>query len=122
MFCFFFGMASYLLCAGSSAYARHAFPVGGFSNGSYHSKKIVTVQQGRSISKNSSFYGLFSLSGQRFHKIQFACGMECQNILAKIFNPIWRINMVFVIILLLFVFIQKLLVFPVNHPPRSLSV
>lgn len=118
----FLGLASYLACANGAAYARFASPAGGFSAGLFHSKKIITVQRNRLIVKHFPFSALFGTSGVHLNKILSACGMECQNILAKISNPINETNEIFVIILLLCLFVQKLLVFPVNHPPKRLPV
>ncbi len=112
---------TYLICATDLSYAYPASSGIGLSAEIYHSKKPITIQN-RSALKNSIFYALFSSSSEHLQQIQSICGIECQNIFTNIFDSTGNFGATFMLIFLLYIFLQKLLIFPINHPPKFLSV
>ncbi len=118
----FLVMVFYFVCVNDAGYAGYVSPNMGSFIGLRYSGKSAAAVQNASTFKNSSFYALFGLNGWHSHRIVSACGMECQNILTNIFTPFKKIAAFFVFIFLLYIFVQKLLVLSINHPPKSLIV
>ncbi len=112
---------TYLICVTELSYAYPASSNIGFSAKIYHPKKPITIQN-KSVFKNSVFYALLSSSSKHLQQIQSICGIECQNIFTNIFDSTGNFGATFMLIFLLYIFLQKLLIFPINHPPKFLSV